>query len=103
MLIKRKVFEAMAEAYPDLRYRYAFVSLEEKGLDSYAFFDTAIDPETLDYLPEDYAFCKRWTALGGEIHADIMSRFRHVGSHVYEGDYAAYLANFTDSPPEDPA
>ena len=51
---------------PELRYRYAYINDEVR--DNYAFFDTAIDPTTLDYLPEDYAFCKRWRDLGGKIH-----------------------------------
>ena len=33
-----------------------------------------IDPATGTYLTEDFAFCKRWTDIGGEIWADIQSR-----------------------------
>ena len=91
MLIKRQVLVAMAEAYPELKYKYSYASTYDHMYDNYAFFDTVIDPETRDYLPEDYAFCKRWTSLGGEVYADIFSKFTHVGTHVYSGDYATFL------------
>lgn len=89
MMMKRQVLTRMAEAYPELRY--ANSGDEEGG--NWAFFDTCIDPQTRDYLPEDYAFCKRWTALGGEIHADVLSRFSHSGNCDYLGDYPAHLKN----------
>jgi len=90
MLIKREVLVRMAEAYPQLRYKYAYIN--ERSQENYAFFDTAIDPETLDYLPEDYAFCKRWRDLGGTIHAALMGRLSHVGTRVYSGEFITYLA-----------
>lgn len=90
MCIKRQVLERMAAAMPQLRYRYAYVN--EAAAENYAFFDTAIDPDTLDYLPEDYAFCKRWRDLGGHIHASLLGRLSHVGSRVYAGEFATYLA-----------
>jgi len=93
MLIKRHVLQRLAEAYPELLYKYSFTSTYDHMYDNYAFFETMIDPETRDYLPEDYAFCKRWTSLGGEVHADILSRFTHVGSRVYTGDYPVFLSH----------
>jgi len=89
MLIKRQVFERMAEAYPELVFDYAYTNDEHEG--NVAFFDTYIDPDTKEYLPEDYAFCRRWTNIGGEIHADIHSVFTHVGSHDYTGNFTAFL------------
>jgi hypothetical protein len=35
------------------------------------------------YLSEDFAFCKRWTDIGGEIWADLESRLDHVGPSVF--------------------
>jgi len=94
MMIRREALVKMAEAYPELMYRNSYVNTGLEEGDNWAFFDTAIDPENRDYLPEDYAFCKRWTALGGEIHADVMSRFVHSGNCDYAGDYPAFLRNF---------
>jgi hypothetical protein len=91
MCIKRRVFERMAEAYPALRYDFSYTNDEHAG--NVAFFDTYIDAETKEYLPEDYAFCRRWTNIGGEIYADIHSVFTHVGSHDYTGNFTAFLTH----------
>ena len=94
MMIARGVLEKMALAHPELRYRQAFIPTPDRDKDNFAFFDTAIDPETRDYLPEDYAFCKRWADLGGSVHADMLSNFTHVGSREYRGDFTAFLTHF---------
>jgi hypothetical protein len=96
MLIKREVLEKLAEAYPELRYGGAYVNNSSPDQMNFAFFDTSIDQKTLEYLPEDYAFCRRWTSLGGEVHADVNSRFTHVGSRDYSGDFPAFLAHLRD-------
>jgi len=92
MLIKREVLTRMAGAYPELKYHYSYAMLYDHMYDNCAFFDTMIDPETNEYLPEDFSFCKRWRAMGGEVHADLQSRFQHVGTQVYRGDYPAFMA-----------
>ncbi len=91
MLIRREVFSRLADAYPDLRYRgdYTNAAADEQ----YAFFDTLIDPDTREYLPEDYAFCKRWRSIGGAIHVSVPGKFAHVGTRAYAGDFAAFLAS----------
>jgi hypothetical protein len=91
MMIRRRVLMQMAEAMPQLRYGHSFVNAADYGQTNYAFFDTEIDAQTREYLPEDYAFCRRWQSLGGEVHADVFSTFSHVGGFVYAGDLAAYL------------
>jgi hypothetical protein len=96
MCIKRRVLERMAEAYPDLRYDYSYTNDDHAG--NVAFFDTYIDHETKEYLPEDYAFCRRWTNIGGEIYADIHSVFSHVGSHDYTGNFTAFLTHLGRGP-----
>jgi hypothetical protein len=93
MMIKRQVLLRMAEAYPELRYGNSYVNSGDEECDNWAFFDTFIDQENRDYLPEDYAFCRRWTGLGGEIHADVLSRFTHSGNRDYVGDFPTYLKN----------
>ena len=91
MMIKREVFVRMAEAYPELVYDYSHTN--DDNLNNVAFFDTAIDTERREYLPEDYAFCKRWTDIGGEIFADVHSVFTHVGSFEYTGNFTAFLTH----------
>jgi hypothetical protein len=51
-----------------------------------------IDPETGAYLSEDFAFCKRWLDMGGEIWADLASRLSRVGPTTYEGNLATQFA-----------
>jgi hypothetical protein len=44
------------------------------------------------YLSEDFAFCKRWTDIGGEIRADLESRLVHVGQSVFHGEVSSQFA-----------
>ena len=77
LLIERPVFETVAEAMPELAYTH-------RGRRSHAFFDTAIDPETKDYVSEDYAFCDRVRRCGGEIWCHVEAPVTHVGVHSFE-------------------
>ena len=36
-------------------------------------------------LSEDYTFCKRWQAIGGEIWVDPVIEFGHTGTFTYDG------------------
>lgn len=87
-LIKRGVFERLAAAHPALRFRstHARSGNLPQSENLYALFDCTIDPETGVYLSEDYAFCQRWRALGGEIWLDLRSRLTHVGADSFAGD-----------------
>jgi hypothetical protein len=90
-LIKRCVFERLIAAHPELRF--GSVHAQAGGVphsDSlYALFDCLIDPETGAYLSEDYAFCRRWRANGGEIWLDLKSKLTHVGADQFRGDAGA--------------
>jgi len=95
LMIRRHVLERMC-AHPDyapLRF------LREHSLDAlagspnrFALFECMIEPATGTYLSEDFAFCKRWTDIGGEIWADLESRLDHVGPSVFHGDVASQFA-----------
>ncbi|MBN9530020.1 MAG: hypothetical protein J0H82_27680 [Alphaproteobacteria bacterium] len=87
MLVRRCVFDVLARHYPALQYRALNVA-GDAGLAQdcrYAFFDTSIDPNTQVYLSEDYAFCKRWLDVGGEIWANLHSELTHVGPVPFRG------------------
>lgn len=86
-LLKRSVFERMIAAYPETKFTslHAFPR-REPGNNLYALFDCMIDPETGVYLSEDYAFCRRWRALGGEIWLDLESRLTHTGPFSFKGN-----------------
>ena len=90
MLIKRKVFEKMMHAYPELQYCPDSLGVDDKGL-HYRFFDVMTDPITKRYLSEDYAFCRLWEQIGGKIFIDAKSNLTHQGLKMYQGNMAASL------------
>jgi len=78
LLIRRAALQRVAEAHPKLT-----ATLEEGPTPM--VFEPLIEPETGEYLSEDYAFCRRWRELGGDIWADAESRLVHVGHATYSG------------------
>lgn len=91
--IKRGVFERMRDAWPHLRYRLHPDTARPDALGEYAwaFFDCLTDPVTLDYLSEDYAFCHRWRALGGQVWVDPGLILDHHGNVALRADPMAWL------------
>lgn len=87
MLIRRDVIEAMLRRYPQTRYQTAASdgAPGEWRHHTYALFDCWID-ETGNYLSEDYAFCRRWRDMGGEIWADPGIILGHHGTAEFLGD-----------------
>jgi hypothetical protein len=79
LMISRSALTRIAEAHPELRARL------DDGTEAVMVFDTLLEPETGEYLSEDYAFCRRWRDLGGEIWADVEARLTHVGHAAYAG------------------
>lgn len=57
-----------------------------------ALFDTAIDPDSGEFLSEDYAFCRAWRRLGGEVLMDPAITLTHVGTYRFRGDPTAAAA-----------
>jgi hypothetical protein len=95
LMIRRAALEKMCARYPQLQYR------RDHSLDAatasnnrFALFECMI-AEDGTYLSEDFAFCKRWTDIGGEIWADLNSRLNHVGPMTFRGDLSSQFA-----PPE---
>lgn len=89
LMIRREALERMCAHYPQLKFKRDH-SLDASTVSDnrYALFDTMID-EGGTYLSEDYAFCKRWTDMGGEIWADLGSRLQHVGPLTFAGDLSS--------------
>lgn len=84
MMIKREAMARVCAAYPELRARQSDMT-GAMVAEAVMVFDTMIEPETGEYLSEDYAFCRRWRDLGGVIKADFHSRLTHVGHTAYTG------------------
>lgn len=89
-LIRRTAVERMIAAYPETRFQrvHGFPAASEPRPNLYALFDCMIDAADGAYLSEDYAFCARWRAIGGDIWLDTQSRLTHVGCYDYAGDHA---------------
>lgn len=90
LMIRRGVLERMCERYGALRFSadHNYRDALRGSANRVALFECMIDPATGAYLSEDFAFCRRWTEMGGEIWADLRSRLKHVGPTTYEGDLA---------------
>lgn len=79
MRIKREVLEHMIALYPELAYTTDGVGEDGKR---WALFDTMLAHGR--YLSEDYAFCRRWQQIGGEVWVDVASEpLGHQGSYTY--------------------
>jgi hypothetical protein len=84
LMIQRQAMQSIVDAHPELRARMGDMA-DKLGDEAVMVFETMIEPGTGQYLSEDYAFCRRWHDLGGEIWADTEGRLTHVGSTAYSG------------------
>jgi hypothetical protein len=80
MCIQREVLTKLIAAHPELEY--VSDKVEGQGEKRWAIFDVMI--ENGRYLSEDYTFCRRWQALGGQVWVDAKSPILgHQGSYTY--------------------
>ena len=88
MMIKREAILKLIEALPEIKYNNDVQMPGNENLKDhfYALFDTGIDPKDRRYLSEDYLFCRRWQALGGEIWLDPSISLNHYGSFCFQGN-----------------
>lgn len=86
MLISRAAIGLMQERYPLTRYRRIDAPIATRGGDAFALFDPEIDPVTQTYLSEDFAFCRRWSEIGGEVWLHRGLRLSHTGPSTFKGD-----------------
>lgn len=91
LLIRRTVLTELAPGLP--HYQVQPYLQHEQGIPARitAFFETMID-EDGTYLSEDYAFCRRWQALGGTVWLDLSCQLTHVGSYRFRGSLPALTA-----------
>jgi hypothetical protein len=92
LMVRRAALERMCVHYPQLRFaRDHSLDAASASENRFALFDCLID-ESGTYLSEDFAFCRRWTDIGGEIWADLNSRLDHVGPMTFCGDLSSQFA-----------
>jgi hypothetical protein len=86
LMITREAMQSLVDANPQLAADLSPPTAAGQGrARTVMLFDTMIEPETGQHLSEDYAFCRRWRDLGGEIWADFAARLTHVGHAAYTG------------------
>lgn len=101
LLFKRQVYEKLIQAHPECKY------VDDVGLGKqyepmmYSIFDVQIDHRG-HYLSEDWLFCRRWSALGGEIWAHGKVLLNHVGHYEFQGDLSK-MPQFGPAPDQAPA
>jgi len=92
LMIRRAALERMCECYPQLQYkRDHSIDAATESNKRFALFESMIG-EDGTYLSEDFAFCKRWTDIGGEIWADLNSKLSHTGPTTFCGDLSSQFA-----------
>jgi hypothetical protein len=92
LMIRRAALERMCQRYPQLRYKRDHSTDAASDSDNrFALFECMIGDDGT-YLSEDFAFCKRWTDIGGEIWADLDSRLTHIGPMAFRGELASQFA-----------
>ena len=98
LLIQRTAMQGIIDAHPELTAKMGDMA-DGRTERVVMVFDTLIEPETGQYLSEDYAFCRRWRDLGGEIWADMEARLTHVGHAAYTGSLVQAMSAGAPTPP----
>lgn len=81
MLMSKTCAQKMAYSYPDLAFD------GDEGKTEFALYDSFIVGQAPKrrHLSEDFAFCHRWTTIGGEIWLLPDVNLTHAGRAVWEG------------------
>ena len=87
--MKKEVFDKMIQAYPKMKIKQKLLvnGIMGGSEEMWNFFDTEFNEETGDFMGEDYAFCKRWTNIGGKIYANVDAYITHHGDFAYRGRF----------------
>ena len=86
MRLRRDCLEAMVAAHPDLRLKHPSNPADGHF---HALFDTRIvDGE---FIGEDFTFCDRWRAIGGQVLIDPAINLSHHGAAANDEPLLKYL------------
>ena len=92
MLVKRDAIEQMYSHYQkELLVVNDLLGASQQIPNYVALFDCMIDPVTKRSLSEDFAFSRRWQAMGNEVYMDLLMPLGHTGGFHYEGDIGKRL------------
>lgn len=83
MLVERAVFEAVKDKSPEFMLLNPETGELEKA-NAYFHADLLEDGQgNVQWFSEDYVFCEKWRALGGDIWLDTLCVIGHCGRQVY--------------------
>ena len=93
VMLRRSAVVQLAQAYamPKSATFETGATTTTGGFVGPRLFASMVEPETGRYLSEDFAFCRRWTELGGQIWLDVHSELTHVGPMSFRGDLFSQL------------
>lgn len=92
MMIDRKAFAKLDEAYPDSHTRMTQIKNGEvvEDLNYPSYFD-CITHETQGALGEDISFCKKWEEMGESMWADAEAALTHYGVYSFQSQLGLSL------------
>ena len=85
MLIKREVFENLADKVPSYTNNVVDLGGSIKSDDIKEFFTTSIEEKTNILLSEDFHFCKVARDNGMKVWAAPWVQLSHIGTYAFEG------------------
>jgi hypothetical protein len=77
IMLRRDMIVAMERAYPNLG-----IEDERSGHPKFGLFSEMLTPEGNDE-GEDYSFCSRWRAIGGDVWLDPWIALSHVSENMH--------------------
>lgn len=85
MMIKREVFEKLADKVPSYTNNVYDLTNGLQPDEIKEYFATSIDPDTNILLSEDYHFCHVARRNGIKVYAAPWVNLAHLGSYLFEG------------------
>jgi hypothetical protein len=86
MLIKREVFDALADKVPSYSNdMFTVVNPKNVGTKILEYFDTSINPKSNRLLSEDYHFCQLARNNGFKVWAAPWAQLSHTGTYSFSG------------------
>ena len=86
MRLRRDCLERLVAAHPELRLHNPAAPADTNF---HALFDTGIVDG--QFVGEDFLFCDRWRAIGGQVLIDPAMNFGHHGAATYDEQLLKYL------------
>lgn len=87
MLFKKRVFNQIARAMPEIKYKNDIDGYSLYGDNFYDFFPCKVNPETKKYESEDYGFCNLYRSIGGKIYVNTQCNLVHHGWKGFQGNF----------------